>query len=231
MQGDMWIQAASSISYLLFIAGTAVIGCQAAHADAITFTGNLTSDATAVGADDPVITDPSSIHTGDPFSLVLTYNASSFTRSGSSYALTASLVLTLGSYEFAYLTASGNYIEFSAPGVFGAGTVSFLVCSSLATCGIDDFLNLYFLGTVTSPATLAAQAGTLLGDPSASPSEFEFLRNFPDGSQTDLEGTLGTSTPAPEPVSWPMLAMMVAGLVAALARRPTYSTLLKLRRD
>jgi hypothetical protein len=116
---------------------------------------------------------------------------------------------------FGYGSAAGNYIEFSSPGAFGPSTTSFLFCSSLANCSTEDFLTLYFKGTVTSPSTLAAQAAGLSGDPGASPSEFEFLRNFSDGSQTDLQGTLGTSgsTSVPEPSPLVLLAFVVAGLV------------------
>jgi hypothetical protein len=104
----------------------------------------------------------------------------------------AGLTLQFDGHTFGYTSAAGNYLEFSSPGVFGPGTTSFLICSSLANCSTEDFLTLYFQGTVTSLSTLAAQAGGLSGDPGASPSEFEFLRNFSDGSQTDLQGTLGT---------------------------------------
>jgi hypothetical protein len=85
-----------------------------------------------------------------------------------------------------------------------------------------DFINLYYSGNVTSPATLAAQASGLSGDASASPSEFEFLRNFSDGSQTDLQGTLNRpSAPVssvPEPGTFTLFASGLAGL-AALRRR------------
>jgi hypothetical protein len=177
----------------------------------------LTSDGSAVGSGDPVIGDPSTINTGDPFSIVLSYDPASFTHSGSSFVLTnAGLTLQFDSYLFGYSSAAGNYLEFSSPGVFGPGTTSFLICSSLANCSTEDFLTLYFQGTVTSLSTLAAQAGGLSGDPGASPSEFEFLRNFSDGSQTDLQGTLGTpgigSTAAPEPSMRALLAFVVAAL-------------------
>ncbi len=188
---------------------------QTARADMVTFTGNLTSDGTAVGSGDPVITDPTTIHTGDPFSIALSYDPASFTQSGSSFVLTnASLTLQFDGYSFGYASAAGNYIEFSTPGVFGSGTTSFLICSSLANCSTEDFLTLYFKGTVTSPGTLAAQAGGLSGDPGASPSEFEFLRNFSDGSQTDLQCTLGTSSTSavPEPSSLALLAFVLAAL-------------------
>jgi hypothetical protein len=189
---------------------------QTARAGIITITGNLTSDGSAVGSGDPVIVNPSTINSGDPFSIVLSYNPASFTQSGNSYVLTnADLTLQFDSYTFGYGSAAGNYLEFSSPGVFGPGTTSFLICSSLANCSTEDFLTLYFKGTVTSPSTLAAQAGGLSGDPGASPAEFEFLRNFPDGSQTDLQGTLGTpasGTTTPEPSSLALLAFGVAGL-------------------
>lgn len=190
---------------------------QSARADSITITGNLTSDGSAVGSGDPVITNPSTINSGDPFSVGLSYDPASFTQSGSSFVLTnASLTLQFDGYTFGYSSAAGNYLEFASPGVFGPGTTSFLICSSLANCSTEDFLTLYFQGTVTSPSTLAAQAGGLSGDPGASPSEFEFLRNFSDGSQTDLQGTLGTqpgSTSVPEPSTLALLAFAVAGLI------------------
>lgn len=105
---------------------------QTARADMVTFTGNLASDGSAVGSGDPVITNPSTINTGDPFSIALSYDPASFIQSGSSFVLTnASLTLQFDGYSFGYASASGNYIEFSAPGVFGSGTTSFLVCSSL----------------------------------------------------------------------------------------------------
>ena len=188
---------------------------QTAMADLVTIDGNLTSDGSGVGSGDPVILDPSTINSGDPFSITLSYDTASFTQSGSSYVLTnASLTLQFDFYTFGYSSAAGNYLEFSSPGVFGPGTTSFLICSSLANCSTEDFLTLYFEGTVTSPSTLAAQAGGLSGDPGASPSEFEFLRNFSDGSQTDLQGTLGTagSTAVPEPSSLVLLAVAVAAL-------------------
>ena len=190
---------------------------QSARADSITVNGNLTSDGSAVGSGDPVITNPSTINSGDPFSIGLSYDPASFTQSGSSFVLTnASLTLQFDGYTFGYSSAAGNYLEFASPGVFGPGTTSFLICSSLANCSTEDFLTLYFQGTVTSPSTLAAQAGGLSGDPGSSPSEFEFLRNFSDGSQTDLQGTLGTqpaSTSVPEPSSLALLAFAVAGLI------------------
>src|SRR5579864_1054923 len=188
---------------------------QSARADSITITGNLTSNGSAVGSGDPV-TNPSTINSGDPFSIGLSYDPASFTQSGSSFVLTnASLTLQFDGYTFGYSSAAGNYLEFASPGVFGPGTTSFLICSSLANCSTEDFLTLYFQGTVTSPNTLAAQEGGLSGDPGASPSEFEFLRNFSDGSQTDLQGTLGPpgiNTPVPEPSTMILLAVAVAAL-------------------
>jgi len=191
---------------------------QTARAGMISITGNLTSDGTAVARRHPVITYPSTITPGDPFSITLSYDPASFTQSGSSFVLTnASLMLQFDGYTFGYTSAAGNYIEFSSPGGFGAGTTSFLICSSLANCSTEDFLTLYFLGSVTSPSTLAAQAGGLTGDPGASPSEFEFLRNFSDGSQTDLQGTLGTPASGPTPVPEPSALALLASGVAVLA--------------
>ncbi len=189
---------------------------QTARADMITITGNLTSDGPAVGSGDPVITNPSTVNSDDPFSIFLSYDPASVTQSGSSFVLTnASVTLQFDGYTFGYSSAAGNYLEFASPGVFGPGTTSFLICSSLADCSTEDFLTLYFKGTVTSPNTLAAQEGGLSGDPGASPSEFEFLRNFSDGSQTDLQGTLGTQSSissVPEPSSRALMAVVVACL-------------------
>ena len=197
---------------------------QSAKADSITISGNLSSDGTAVGSGDPVITDPSTINVGDPFSIAFTYDPTTATQSGGNFTLNdASLTLAFDSYSFTYSTAAGNFIEFSTPGAFGAGTASFLVCSSFSNCFTSDFLNLYFAGTVTDLSSLQSQAGTLTGDISASPSEFEFLRNFDDGSQTDLQGILtgaqGAATSAvPEPSMFLLLAAGLAALVVARRR-------------
>jgi hypothetical protein len=200
--------------YLLLLGGAVLICIQPATADVI-FIGHLSSDGTAVDSGDPVITNPATVNLGDPFSIALSYNPASAVQTGSSYVLTgASLTLQFDGYTFSYTAA--NYIEFSTPGVFGTGTASFLICSSLAACSTDDFITLYFAGTVTSLSTLAAQAGGLSGDPSASPSEFEFLRNFDGGGQTDLQGTLGAPTVSavPEPSSLALIAFGAACLGA-----------------
>src|SRR5258708_25968062 len=141
---------------------------------------------------------------GDPFSIKLTYDPARFIPSGNSFQLTdASLSLKFDGYTFDYVANRSNAIVFSTPGVFGPGTVLFQICSAPLPCdiSIDNFINLYPAGTVTDLSTLANQATPLSGDPNASPSEFEFLRNFDDGSQTDLQGTLGTptGTEVPEP--------------------------------
>src|SRR5215472_9232791 len=142
------------------------LSSQTATADLITITGNLTSDGSAVGSGDPVIIDPTTIHPGDPFSIALNYDPASFSQSGNSFVLTnASLTLQFDGDKFDYSSAAGNYIEFSSPGVFLDGTTSFLICSSLANCFTEDFLTLYFRGSVTSLSTLAAQAVRLTGDP------------------------------------------------------------------
>ena len=201
-----------------------LVSSQGARADLVTFTGNLTSDASAVSSTDPVLADPATINTGDPFSLALTYDPSHFTHTGSSYVLTsASALLKFDGYSFDYTSAAGNYIAFSTPGVFGTGTASFLICSSLADCSTTDFITLYFKGTIASLSTLAAQASGLAGDPTASPSEFEFLRNFTDGSQTDLQGTLGSvtgtgggGTTTPEASGLALLAFGIGAAVLAL---------------
>jgi hypothetical protein len=116
----------------------------------------------------------------------------------------ASATLKFDGFSFIYTTTAGNYIEFSTPGVFGPGTASFLICSSVADCEIGDAVTLYLTGTITNLGTLASQVGGLSGDAGASPSEFDFLRNFSDGSQTELQGSLGTpaiTTPVPEPLT------------------------------
>ena len=73
---------------------------------------------------------------------------------------------------------------------------------------------------MTNPSSLDAQASGLAGDGSASPSEFEFLRNFDDGSQTDLQGTIGSvsgagSVATPEPSMLAFGALAFAALCAA----------------
>ncbi len=196
----------------------AFIGTQPAKADLVTITGNLSSDGSAVGSGDPVLTDQS-INLGDPFSISLTYSPGSATHSGNSYLLTDALLsLTFDGFTFDY-SAPGNYIAFFTPGAYGPETASFQTCSA-SDCQ-SDFMNLYFTGTVTDLSSLAAQASGLVGDSGASPSEFEFLRNFSDGSQTDLQGTLNgaagfVSTPEPEALS---LDIGVLLLVWAAYRR------------
>lgn len=191
-------------------------------ADQLIFTGNLTSDGTSVGGGDVVI-DPASINAGDPFSIKLIYNPAGFIQSGNTFRLTdASLSLKFDGYTFDYLASRSTAILFSTPGVFGPGTVSFQICTGSLPCdtSINDFINLYLAGTVTDLSTLASQANTLSGDPNASPSQFEFLRNFDDGSQTDLQGSLGipAGSPVPEPSMPALLAAMaaVAGVSKAL---------------
>ena len=77
------------MKYLLVLFGLAAwFGIQPAIADTVTITGNLSSDGTAVGSGDPVITDPSTINIGDPFSLLVNYDPGSFAQTGSSYVLT-----------------------------------------------------------------------------------------------------------------------------------------------
>ncbi len=124
-----------------------------------------------------MIINPSTINLGDPFAIALTYDPSSFTQpTSNSYLLTsASLTLAFDGYTFLYTSAGGNFIEFSTPGAFGAGTASFLVCSSAVACTTTDFINLYFTGSVTNLGTLASQVGGLAGDPNASPSAFTFF--------------------------------------------------------
>ncbi len=206
-------------SFLLILALS--VSAPSAKADTIDMSGNLSSDSTAVSPTDPVITNPSTINMGDSLSMVLTYDPTGYTQSGNSYVFTsATFDLSFDGYSFDYSSAAGNYIEMSTPGVFGSGTVSFLICTSLSGCSSTP--GDYYSGNVTSPATLAAQASGLSGNASASPSEFEFLRNFSDGSQTDLQGTLNRpSAPVssvPEPGTFTLFASGLAGL-AALRRR------------
>ena len=105
---------------------------QSARADMITVIGNLTSDGSAVGSGDPVITNPSTINAGDPFSIALSYDPASFTQSGSSFVLTnASLTLQFDGYTFGYNSLAGNYIEFSSPGVARIKKRNSQCCDSL----------------------------------------------------------------------------------------------------
>ena len=189
-----------------------------ARADSITITGDLSSDGSAIGLSDPVITDTSTINPGDPFTIVLTYDPASFDQTGSSYVLTdASLTLSFDGYAFLYSSSAGSYIEFSTPGVYGPETASFLVCSSLDNCFAEDFLDLYLTGTITDLSSLASEAGRLAGDTAASPSEFEFLRRLsrlqPNRSSGNRDGGIiyyvhGPRTipdgavPRRTPVSW-----------------------------
>jgi hypothetical protein len=70
-----------------------------------------------VGSSDPVITNPSAINVNDPFTINLNFDPS-FTQSGSSHVLTnASRTLQFDGYTFNDASASGNYIEFSSPGL------------------------------------------------------------------------------------------------------------------
>ena len=183
--------------------------CGVANADSITIAGNLTSDGTAVGTGDPVITDPSTINWGDSYLILLTYDPSSFIQTGNSFVLTdSSLTLQFDGYQFGYSTAAGNYLQLSILN-FNAGSFdSFLFCSSIAGCSTSDYLDLYTRGAPLTLQTLSSLAGTLTGDPSASPSDFEFLRNFSDGSQTDLQGTLAgaSAVSIPEPGTWAPVA-------------------------
>lgn len=232
-----------SINYYWgFLVAAMLLGGQAARPDAIVFTGNLSSDGTAVGSGDPVITDPTTVNTGDPFSVTLSYDPAAFANSGSSYVLTdASVALKFDGYSFGYTSAAGNYIEFSTPGVWGPGTVSFLICSSAPGCSTDGYMTLYFTGTVSDLSTLALQASALSGDSSASPSEFEFLRNFDDGSQTDLQGSLAAPTsvsPVPEPSTMGMMALLAFGALTiramcagARSKWQAVPTLCRLRRN
>jgi hypothetical protein len=194
-------------------------------AASIIFTGHLTSDGTAVGSGDPVITNPSTIHAGDAFSATLTFDPTQYMSAGSSYVLTsASLALRFDGYTFLY--NAGAYFEFASPGVYGSGTVSFQFCSSQANCSTNDFINLYYNGPLVNPGNLASNAGSFTGQASASPAEFEFLRSFSsDGSQTDLQGTLGPVIVTPEPATLAtvVLSALLAGSARALRGRSAAS--------
>jgi hypothetical protein len=53
---------------------------ETARSDMITITGTLTSDGSAIGSGDPVITNSSTINTGDPFSIALSYDPASHVK-------------------------------------------------------------------------------------------------------------------------------------------------------
>jgi hypothetical protein len=201
------------------------LSVQLAKASTIDLSGTLTADNTAVSPTDPVIT--GGITSGSALSMVLTYDPSQVTQTGNSFVFnSATFDLSFDGYAFAYSSAAGNYIEMATPGAYGLGTVSFQICTSSVACSdpFGDFINLYYSGTVLGPATLAAQASGLSGDASASPSEFEFLRNFSDGSQTDLQGTLNSpSVPptVPEPGTFTLFASGLATLTVLRRRGRT----------
>jgi len=199
----------------------------AAASITLTVGGTLFSDATAISPSDPVITDASAVNTGDPFSFLLTFTPGAFSQPfGGAYVFgDAAATVGLGGVSFDYDAAAGSFIGLFSPGAFGDGTTSLQVCSD-AFCQ-NDFLNLYFTGSVSGPDSLVAEASSLAGDTAASPMAFELLRNFDDGSQTDLMGTIDSvsaattteTNPVPEPSTIWLLASGAAQIGLFVRRR------------
>lgn len=175
------------------------MGASWASASTITLNVGGTLFSTSVDAADTVFANAT---TGDAFSLVLTYDPSNF-------ATTASLEFqdTTQSESASLANSDGTY-TLSSPGAYGAGTTSFNFSDSSS-----DFINLYFNGAISGPGDVAG-LNALTGYSSASPSEFEWLFNFSDGGQTDLQGSITsvsaseTSPPptVPEPATFALLA-------------------------
>lgn len=204
----------AALAFLIFI--------RTASADTIHFSvsGTLISDMTAVDVPtDPVITAANPINVGDAWSLTLTYATGGFAG--------ATLQLSFDGYSFSYDAGAGDTIALFSNTASLPGLTLLEACTS-AGCG-DNFLNLYFTGVVTSPDTLGADAGGLAGDNAASPTPFEFLRNFAsDGGQTDLQGSIGSitgsggggGTTVPEPGAvWLWLGALGTFILATVWRR------------
>lgn len=204
----------AALAFLIFI--------RTAAADTIHFnaSGTLISDMTAVDVPtDPVITAAHPINVGDAWSLTLTYATGGFAG--------ATLQLSFDGYSFSYDAGAGDTIALFSNTASLPGLTLLQACTS-AGCG-DNFLNLYFTGVVTSPDTLGTDASGLAGDKAASPTPFEFLRNFAsDGGQTDLQGSIGSiassgggggsTVPEPDAV-WLWLGALVALTLATALRR------------
>ncbi|MGH9394238.1 MAG: PEP-CTERM sorting domain-containing protein, partial [Terriglobales bacterium] len=200
-----------------------LFGVSRAAADTITFTAQGVINSATVAPEDPVLVNPAfDANASDPWNLTLTYAQGDFAHA----ALALSLDDTAnGGSDYALnFSAPADVLAFTSPGPDGAGTNFFQLCIG-GDC--SNFLNLYFRGAITGPDD-ASGLNLLTEDALASPEPFEFQLNFPaTGDQTDLLGSITSTSatlagsPPPIPVPEPAgLWLLATGLLVLALRRP-----------